>query len=236
MSNHLTPGVIGGMGPEATIDLMHRVFQQTTADDDEGHIRLLVDNNPKVPSRIKAIIEGSGQSPAPCMIKMAKGLVNQGADFLVIPCNTAHFYYRDVADSVDVPVINLLDITAQQMLHEQCLNVGLLGSTALQLTNIYGDVFKQYGLTPTYPDPTYQDALMSLIKAIKAKSFTDNDLQTLNTLQIHMVAKGVDCLALVCTELSVIKDKIQSDVPVFDAVDILSKEIIERAKLIKPNL
>lgn len=236
MTNHLTPGVIGGMGPEATIDLMYRVFQQTTADDDEGHIRLLVDNNPKVPSRIKAIIEGNGQSPAPCMIKMAKGLVNQGADFLVIPCNTAHFYYRDVAESVDVPVINLLDITAQQMLNEQCLKVGLLGSTALQLTNIYGDVFKQYGLTPTYPDLTYQDELMSLIKAIKAKSFTETDLNILHTLQIHMASKGVDCLALVCTELSVIKDKIQSDVPVFDAVDILSKEIIERAKLIKPNL
>ncbi len=134
------------------------------------------------------------------------------------------------------PVINLLDITAQQMLNEQCLNVGLLGSTALQLTNIYGDVFKQYGLTPTYPDPTYQDELMSLIKAIKAKSFTETDLNTLHTLQIHMASKDVDCLAIVCTELSVIKDKIQSDVPVFDAVDILSKEIIERAKLIKPNL
>ena len=115
MSNQLTPGVIGGMGPEATIDLMYRVFEQTSASDDSGHIRLLVDNNPKVPSRIKAIIEGTGESPAPCMVQMAQGLVSQGADFLVIPCNTAHYYYQDVASSVDVPVINLLDITAEAM-------------------------------------------------------------------------------------------------------------------------
>lgn len=80
MSNQLTPGVIGGMG-EATIDLMYRVFEQTSASDDSGHIRLLVDNNPKVPSRIKAIIEGTGESPAPCMVQMAQGLVSQGADF-----------------------------------------------------------------------------------------------------------------------------------------------------------
>ncbi|MBR9787249.1 MAG: aspartate/glutamate racemase family protein [Vibrionaceae bacterium] len=236
MSNQLTPGVIGGMGPEATIDLMYRVFEQTSASDDSGHIRLLVDNNPKVPSRIKAIIEGTGESPAPCMVQMAQGLVSQGADFLVIPCNTAHYYYQDVASSVDVPVINLLDITAEAMRSLGYLKVGLLGSTALQITNIYGPVFSKHGLTPVYPDPHHQDDLMVLIKAIKAKSFTDDDLKTLDELQKHMASQGVDCLALVCTELSVIKNKIESDVPVFDAVDILSKEIIERAQQTKPNL
>ncbi|MCG9648601.1 amino acid racemase [Vibrio brasiliensis] len=235
MSDQLTPGVIGGMGPEATIDLMYRVFNQTPADDDGGHIRLLVDNNPKVPSRIKAIIEGTGESPAPCMIEMAQGLVKQGADFLVIPCNTAHYYYQDVADSVDVPVINLLDITAQQIRSQGCISVGVLGSTALQITNIYGPVFESHRLRPVYPDTNYQDQLMGLIKAIKAQSVSGNDLEALDSLLRHMAEKHVDCLALVCTELSVIKDKIKSDVPVFDAVDILSKEIIERAKLIKPN-
>ncbi|UUM32655.1 aspartate/glutamate racemase family protein [Vibrio japonicus] len=236
MSNHLTPGVIGGMGPEATIDLMYRVFEQTPATDDSGHIRLLVDNNPKVPSRIKAIIEGTGESPAPCMVKMAQGLVNQGADFLVIPCNTAHYYYQEVASSVNVPVINLLDITAETMRALGYEKVGLLGSTALQITDIYGPVFNKHGLIPVYPDQHHQDDLMALIKAIKAKSFTTADLKTLNELQHHMMSKGVDCLALVCTELSVIKDKIECDVAVFDAVDILSKEIIERAQHTKPNL
>lgn len=236
MSNQLTPGVIGGMGPEATIDLMYRVFEQTSASDDSGHIRLLVDNNPKVPSRIKAIIEGTGESPAPCMVQMAQGLVSQGADFLVIPCNTAHYYYQDVASSVDVPVINLLDITAEAMRSLGYFKIGLLGSTALQITDIYGPVFSKHGLIPVYPDTHHQDDLMALIKAIKAKSFTDDDLKTLDELQIHMANQGVDCLALVCTELSVIKNKIESDVPVIDAVDILSKEIIERAQQTKPNL
>ena len=107
-----TVGILGGMGPEATVDLMQRVIDATPAIDDVDHIRMLVDNNPKVPSRIKALIDVTGKSPAPCMIDMARGLEKQGADFLVIPCNTAHHYYSDVAAAVDIPVINLIELTA----------------------------------------------------------------------------------------------------------------------------
>src|SRR5690606_12563971 len=93
-------GIIGGMGPEARVDLMRRIINATPVEDDADHIRMLVDNNPKVPARIKAISDGTGESPAPCLIEMAQGLERQGADFLVIPCNTAHHYYEEVASSV----------------------------------------------------------------------------------------------------------------------------------------
>src|ERR1700723_4357749 len=89
---HRIVGIIGGMGPEATVDLMRRVIAATPARDDADHIHLLVDNNPKVPSRIAALIDGTGCDPAPALCEMAKGLEAQGADFLVIPCNTAHYY------------------------------------------------------------------------------------------------------------------------------------------------
>ena len=74
-------GIIGGMGPDATVDFMQRIIKLTPAYDDCDHIRMLVDNNPKVPSRIKAIIEKTGQNPTPTMIEMARGLEKQGADF-----------------------------------------------------------------------------------------------------------------------------------------------------------
>ena len=67
-------GVIGGMGPAATVDLMRRVIEATPAADDVDHIRMLVDNNPKIPSRIAALIDGTGESPVPCLIEMAQGL------------------------------------------------------------------------------------------------------------------------------------------------------------------
>ncbi|RLB91348.1 MAG: aspartate racemase RacD, partial [Deltaproteobacteria bacterium] len=82
-------GILGGMGPEATVDLMQRIISLTPALDDIDHIRCIVDNNPKVPSRIKAIIEGDGEDPGPCMADMGRRLESWGADFLVIACNTA---------------------------------------------------------------------------------------------------------------------------------------------------
>src|SRR5690625_6011140 len=82
-------GIIGGMGPEATIELMQRIVSKTPAADDQDHIHMIVDNNPKVPSRIQALLEGTGDNPAPVLMAMARRLEQAGADFLVIPCNTA---------------------------------------------------------------------------------------------------------------------------------------------------
>ena len=86
----LTIGVLGGMGPTATIDLLQRIIRLTPALDDVDHIRTLVDNNPQVPSRINYLIKRQGENPAPVLVKMAQGLSAQGADFLIMPCNTAH--------------------------------------------------------------------------------------------------------------------------------------------------
>ena len=90
----LIVGIIGGMGPEATIDLMARIIELTPATEDSDHIHMLVDNNPKVPSRIDAIVNRAPIDPTPTLVAMAQGLERQGADYLVMPCNTAHAYHR----------------------------------------------------------------------------------------------------------------------------------------------
>ena len=108
-------GILGGMGPDATVDLMQRIIRLTPALDDADHIRCIVDNNPKVPSRIKAIIEGGGEDPGPCMADMGRRLASWGADFLVIACNTAHYYHGAVQQAVDIPVINLIDLVTNHV-------------------------------------------------------------------------------------------------------------------------
>src|SRR5512139_4144666 len=109
-------GIIGGMGPEATVDLMARVIKATPALDDVDHIRMIVDNNPKVPSRIKAIIEGDGENPIPCLQDMARRLVAWGVDFLAMPCNTAHYYHRDIQESVAIPVLDMVDLAVRDVI------------------------------------------------------------------------------------------------------------------------
>ena len=126
-------GILGGMGPEATVDLMQRIIRLTPALDDIDHLRCIVDNNPKVPSRIKAIIEGHGEDPGPHMAEMARKLEAYGTDFLVIACNTAHYYYETVKEAVEIPVINLIDLVASHIKQQYPRQdkVGILASPAV---------------------------------------------------------------------------------------------------------
>ncbi|MEZ8140812.1 aspartate/glutamate racemase family protein [Enterovibrio sp. FF113] len=228
----MTVGILGGMGPDATVDLMRRIIAATPAEDDADHIRLLVDNDPKVPSRIKALIEKTGESPAPYMANMAQGLVKGGADFLVIPCNTAHKYYDDVAHAVTVPVVNLLALSAAQILrrYPNIKRVGLLGSTALQITQLYTPAFAHYGVETLFPGAKEQTALMALIREVKANAHNDKSIEAFNCAAEDLEDHGAECLLIACTELSVISSSLKSALPSFDAAQILAEHVVERVK------
>jgi aspartate racemase len=221
-------GVLGGMGPEATVDLMARVIALTPAQDDADHIHMLINNNPKVPSRIKAIIEGIGASPVPSLIDMAKGLEQQGADYLAMPCNTAHYYYSDIAQSVNIPFINLLEITvaAVRMENASVKKVGLLASSALQITRLYEPVFQTFDITVLYPRADIQSELMNLITEIKAKRQTDASLRSMELAANSLINQGADHLVVACTELSLITDRLPTNKGHTDAADVLAREIV----------
>ena len=229
--NEKVVGVIGGMGPEATVDLMQRIIDLTPADDDVDHIHVLVDNNPKIPSRIKALIEGGGEDPAPCMISMAQGLVKQGADFLVIPCNTAHHYYPQVAAAVDVPVFNLIELTAghAKTMNPNLSKVGLLASSALQIIHLYEPWCAKFGAEVLYPEEEKQQQVMDLIRAVKAKRHTAEQLANYQQAADDLAAQGAECLVLACTELSVIGDQLKTSLPIYDASELLAREIVRQA-------
>ncbi len=230
-SNEKVVGIIGGMGPEATVDLMQRIIAATPATDDVDHIRVLVDNNPKVPSRIKALIEGDGESPASCMIDMARGLEKQGADFLVIPCNTAHHYYPEVAAAVEIPVLNLIELTSShaKQIQPDLAQVGLLASSALQMIHLYEPWFEQHDVQVLYPRQQNQQAVMDLIRAVKAKQQTPEQLMAYNRAAEDLQAQGAQCLVVACTELSVIGDQLRTSLPVYDASELLAQAIVREA-------
>ena len=226
-----TVGILGGMGPEATLDLLQRVINLTPAQADEDHIRMVIDCDPAIPSRIKAIIEGSGPSPAPALIAMAKGLIHQGADFLAIPCNTAHHYIGEITAASAVPVVNMLDNAALRVhgAAPGAHRVGLLASTAIQITSLYDRPFAARDKTLVFPDASSQERLMALIMMIKGKRAKANTAELLDCAQ-GLIAQGADCLLIACTELSLLADTLaQLPVPVFDSADLLAREIVARA-------
>lgn len=224
------PGIIGGMGPEATVDLLQRIVANTPALDDVDHIRCIVDNNPKIPSRIKAILGMDGVNPGPPLAEMAKRLEQWGADFLAIPCNTAHYYYNWVADAVSIPVIHLIDLVVEKVTADNpdLRKVGILGSTTIVKTELYASRFAQCGVEVVYPAAVDQDQLFALIRAVKKGDTGQEVAAGLVEICTNLARRGVPVCILGCTELGVIR----ADLPIagVDAAEVLAQEIVAVVK------
>src|SRR5438105_4441452 len=120
-------GVIGGMGPAATIHFMTRVMALTPAVTDQEHLRLIVDNNGALPDR-NAAVRGEGPSPGPMLAEMARGLERAGAQLLVMPCNTAHAFADEVRAAASVPFLDIVEITCEAALASGPGKVGVLAA------------------------------------------------------------------------------------------------------------
>ena len=120
-------GILGGMGPGATILVMQKVLAAVYADDDADHVPLIVDQNSQVPSRIKHLIEGTGSDPAPVLADMARRLAAGGAEAVAVPCNTAHHYAPTIRAAVDLPFLDMIELSVDRAAQ---LSAGLWRSTA----------------------------------------------------------------------------------------------------------
>lgn len=215
------------MGPDATVDLMRRVIAATPARDDADHVPLLVDQNPQVPSRIAALIDGTGASPAPVLAAMTRRLVAMGATALAMPCNTAHAYLPDIrAAAGEVPVLDMVTLTADRAvaMRPDLRRVGLLASTATRITGLYDRAFARHGVTAVFPDR--QDAVMAAILAVKAGAVDAGLRADLAAIAGELKADGACLLVVACTELSVIVDALPAELPVLDALDVLAEAIV----------
>jgi aspartate racemase len=227
-------GIIGGMGPEATVELMARIIKATPAVDDIDHIRMLVDNNPKVPSRIKALIEGDGESPVPCLQDMARRLAAWGSDFLAMPCNTAHYYHRLIQEAVPIPILNMVDLAVREVMTQNpsAKYVGLLASTAVLNVKLYDRRFFEEGVNLLTPSSNHQKGIMDAIKRIKTGNYGSEVLETVQSAADCLLEFGSEVLLVACTELSIIGKEIRSPVKILDAAQILAEAVVKEARKI----
>ena len=228
-------GVIGGMGPEATVDLMRRVIEATPASDDRDHIRMIVDNNPKIPSRLRALIDGTGDDPGPVLAAMARGLVTAGADVLVIPCNTAHHYLPTIRAAVGVPVADMIELSVARLKADLGVRprIGLLASPAIRLTGQFARCCDEAGIEILHPINADEAAVLAIIRAVKANAVNAAHKQAYRAAARALVDRGAACLVVACTELSVLEGRDRSllgglGAPVLDTLDVLVDNILTR--------
>ena len=224
-------GVIGGMGPEATVEFMRRLIAAIPAGDDAEHLHVIADNNPKVPSRIKALIEGGGEDPTPVLVEMSRKLEAAGADFLTIPCNTAHYYLPAIIRSVRIPVLDVVALTIAKLrsLSPTPRRIGVLASPAVRLVDIFEKRLTAAGFSVLFPDIETESQLLTLIRAVKADHVTPSLQRKFVAIARLLTEDGADALLVACTELSLLPAPPVAR-PVIDTLDILVEATVETAR------
>ena len=225
-------GILGGMGPLSTVELMRRVIEKTRVEKDQDHIRMLVDNRPEIPDRTEFIL-GKGPSPVPMLRKSAQLLEKWGANFLAIPCNSAHVFINQIREAINIPVLDMIDLVRLELekRHSPGASIGLLATTGTIHSKLYHNYLKPFSIIT--PKPEIQEKLVmsaiyseggfktagasqnSLIKLLKA-------IDTMNPFQPQIIIAG-------CTEVELLLKNPPVEMRIFYPLDILAEEIVRLA-------
>jgi aspartate racemase len=221
-----TVGILGGMGPEATVLLMQKVIAAVPARDDADHVPLIVDQNSQVPSRIKRLIEGTGEDPAPVLASMARRLEAAGAEALAMPCNTAHHFAEAIRGAAGVPLLDMvaLSVARAKALAGKGASVGILASPAVRRVGLFDGPMAAAGLIPLYAAD--EAATLAAIRDIKANGPTEAARAALGAASQDLLARGGRVQMVACTEFSLIADAVAEGVTAFDTLDALVAEIV----------
>ena len=228
-----TLGIVGGMGPAATADLMAKIVAETPASRDQDHIRVLVDSNPAIPDRTQAIL-GDGPSPAPLMAASARLLERAGAEFLVIACNTAHAYVADVERAVGVPVLSMLRATVDEVLQgDRSGPVGVLATTACLATGIYQSHFTEADVRVITLDDDEQVVLMNVIGTIKRSGKSPSTVAEVRRSIDALTTKGAGIIVAGCTEVPLVLSGSDLRTPIVSSTDALARAAVAYAMQVR---
>lgn len=230
MGQFKTVGVLGGMGPEATVLLQQRLIAAIPATDDADHVPLLVDMNPQVPSRLSWILEGQGDDPGLALAAMAQRLEAAGAEALAMPCNTAHHFAPQIEASVSIPFLHMVNETCTRAadIVGRGGKVGVLASPATEQIELFVNAFAPFNVTPVVPED--RAAMLAAIRRIKSVGPTAADRDLLRAAAVECRDAGAGCLLVGCSEFSLIADAAQIGLPVLDSLDVQVEQIVAFAK------
>lgn len=218
-------GVIGGMGPMATWCFCECITRHTCAHTDQEHIHVCVDCNTNIPDRTEAILH-KGASPVPELVKSGIRLERMGADALVMPCNTAHCFHEELVPYLGVPLLNMLQETAQEIKRRRIACVGLLATDGTLASGVYERQLAEEDIRAVVPSPENQKHVMQLIySGVKAGS-PEFDLSGIYAAIEELSDKGAQTLLLGCTELPVAFAQYGMRAEVINPLEILAKAAI----------
>lgn len=204
-------GILGGMGPLATVDFFSKVIAATPAANDEAHVPLLIQSDPRVPSRPAAILRG-GESPLPALLAGRDRLIAAGATALAMPCNTAHFWYPQLAKGCSVPFLSILQACCDEVAARVApgAQVGIIATGATLSTGLFSTPLRLRGYSPTTPpDDELEAVVLPAIERVKAGFPAEAGTMLVGSVQA-LLDRGAATVILACTETPLALDAVQS--------------------------
>ena len=219
-----TLGMIGGMGPAATADLLLKITKLTDAKRDQDHVHVIIDSNINIPDRTAAILHG-GEDPLPELTASAKLLENAGADMIIMACNTAHYFVTELAKATSLPIISMPEETAHLLKKRGIKKVALLATDGTVQSGVYQNVLDSEEIETIYPNHEQQALIMSVIyNYIKRGILDASKLPVREVLDvcIDLKKRGAEAVLLACTELPV----------AFDVMGLLDESCVDPTEVL----
>jgi len=231
--NEKVVGILGGMGPEATLDCFAKIIKNTPAQRDQDHLRVIIDCNPKVPDRTSAIL-GTGESPVDQMVKSGHALERAGADFIIIPCVSAHMFLDDFQRQIDRPVLSIFDAVVETIEKDfpAVNSVGLMATTGTVRGGLFQKRLSNASIDSLVPSQKDQERVMTAIYDIKSshpkRSRAAVSADLINVAET-LIAAGAQGIIAGCTEIPLALNQDDLAVPYFDSLVLLARAAIVRA-------
>jgi aspartate racemase len=228
-----TIGILGGMGPAATVDLFDRIVKATPVRRDQDHLPIVIVNNPAVPDRSQAILHG-GADPTPAMAAGLRQLAGMGADFAVIACNTAHYYLDALRIQSQIPILDMIQETAQ-VIHRadrDVERVGILATTGTLAAGLYQQVLTKAGLATLATTESETEEVMDAIfgdYGIKRCGPNSRAQQQLQAVGQRLIDRGAQALILGCTELPLVLKDGDLPIPLIASNQALAEAAVREA-------
>ena len=219
-------GILGGMGPAASAEFITRLIKQTPATHDQQHMPFVLWNEPRIPDRSTSMQAGNN-APLLWLLQGIQALKTVGCDQIVIPCNSAHFWYDDMA-KMGVPIIHIVDSIADQLreLALENTTIGIIGTQGTIEHGLYQTRLTQQGWTCIVPDRAEMDFFVQpAIDFIKAGKITESQVLLMKTIH-SLIDRGAQAIVLGCTELPLsIRITSVEGVPVVNSIDSLVQAV-----------
>src|SRR5271165_1932985 len=192
-------GVLGGMGPLASAQFMLRLTLLTPASTDQEHIPAVLWSDPRVPDRGQV---GPGAAdPLPWLLRGIEGLKRAGCGAIVVPCNTAHSWYHQMARNAEVPMPHIVDAAAEDLARIGIRpgRIGLMATATTLRMRLYQQRLAGLGWECIEPTEQQMTRLVTpAIKRVKANQVADA-YGPLAEVVNDLAARGAAAVVLGCT-------------------------------------